>query len=319
MTKKIFLYPIIAFILFLQGCLNSTGSDYQDQANEADEIINDYLSSNNIDAEKRSSGVYVEVLEENPEGKQVIEDHVVGILYTMINLDDENVIESHTDTLNPLRFSYSYDTGFTGLHPAGLTYEIGEMKKGEKFRFYIPFYRAFDNYSHDGLFESYSNFIIEVDLIELKTEDEIYEEELDTIKNYIESNEIDAEAYPNGLYYVSNEEGTGEEPSDNSQIEFHFTRKYLDGTIIETTQESDPIQVTLNGGKLVPGLENGIRLMKEGGKAELIMPSKLAFGKSVQVIPQQLREDWVEENNIEPLTKPYSSVIYEVELLDVVN
>jgi hypothetical protein len=57
--------------------------------------------------------------------------------------------------------------------------------------------------------------------------------------------------------------------------------------------------------------------MREGGKALLIMPSKMAFGKSVQVIPQKLREDWVEDESIQPLAKPYTSVMYEVELLKV--
>ncbi len=191
------------------------------------------------------------------------------------------------------------------------------MRLGEKFRFYIPSYQAFGNYAHEDMFDSYSNFIIEVDLVELKTEEEIYEEELGQIQEYIESNEIEAESYPNGLYYVQVEEGDGDETNNSSHIKFHFTRKYLDGSIIETSKDGDPIDTYLNVNELVPGLEDGIRLMKEGGKAELIMPSKLAFGKSVQVIPQKLRKDWADERKITPLTKPYSSVIYEVELLEV--
>ncbi|MEX2397281.1 MAG: FKBP-type peptidyl-prolyl cis-trans isomerase, partial [Balneolales bacterium] len=206
---------------------------------------------------------------------------------------------------------------YTAIHPIGLNYEISKMKEGEKFRFYIPSYQAFGNYSHDELFDSYSNFIIDVDLVELKTEDEIYDEEVDSIKSYIESNELEAESYPNGLYHILVEEGTGEKPNSSSQIEFHYTRKYLDGTVIESTLDDDPAQVAVNGNDMVPGLRSGIMLMKEGEKANLIMPSKIAFGKSSQVIPQQMRDDWVENGEFNPATKPYSSVIYEVELISV--
>lgn len=317
MTKKLVLLAVFIFPFLLQGCLDASESDYERQVREADETIETYLTNNNIDAQKQSSGVHIEILHENEDGKQVVEDHVVGILYKMIHLEGEYEIEVHSDTLNPLRFSYSFDAGYNALHPAGLNYEIGNMRLGEKFRFYVPSYQAFGDYAHDDLFDIYSHFIVEVELIELKTEEEIFNEELESIQHYIESNDIEAESYPNGLYYVPVEEGDGEQPAVNSQVEIHFTRKYLDGTVIETTEDDEPLQVFLNNNQLVAGLENGIPLMREGGKAEFIMPSELAFGKSVQVIPQQLREEWAEEGEINPLTKPYSPVIYEIELIEV--
>lgn len=323
--KKSILFYISLFLLpfTLQGCLDSGESDYEKQVREDDEAIRAYLETNGIEAEEQSSGVYIEIVEENEDGQEVVEDHVAGILYTMTHMAGEYEVESHSDSLNPLRFSYSYDAGFNAIHPTGLNYEIGKMKLGETFRFYIPSYQAFGNYSHDDLFDEYSNFIVEVELIELKTEEEIYEEEVDIIRQYIEDNSIEAESYPNGLYYSVIEEGDGDSPDNSSQVRFHFTRKYLDGTVIETTTGDDPAEVYMNNNNMVSGLEGGIGLMKEGEKALLIMPSKMAFGKSVQVIPQELREDWVEEwieNDEEPPfppAKPYSSVIYEVELLEV--
>lgn len=318
MTKKILLYITIScFSFLLLGCLDATESDYDRQVREADEAIEAYLTSNNIDAEKQATGVYIEVITENGEGKEVVQDHVVGILYEMTHLEGEYLIESHTDTLNPLRFSYSYNAGYNSIHPAGLNYEIGKMKQGEKFRFYIPSYQAFDNYSHDDLFDSYSHFIVEVDLIDVKTEEEIYDLELEEIKKYIDANEPEAESYPNGLYYTVTEESDGNTPNNSSQVEFHFTRRYLDGTIIQTTVDDEPVTAYFNNNQLVPGLETGLLLMNEGEKAKFIMPSKLGFGKSIQVIPQKLRDDWVEDGEINPATRPYSPLIYEIELLDV--
>lgn len=321
MKKAVNCLSILLAVALLQGCLDSSESDQQRQIREADEFLENYINTNNIDAERQSSGVYTEVIEENNGGKQVAEDHVVGILYTMTHLEGEYEIEAHTDSLNPLRFSHSFNAGYSSLHPAGLNYEISDMKLGERFRFYIPSYQAFGNFGHDELFDTYSHFIFDVELVELKTEEEIYEEEAEIIQDYIENNEIEAESYPNSLYHVLLEEGDGKQPKSSSLVEFHFTRKYLDGTIIETTTDDDPIRTYLNNPtgsiQLVRGLEEGLLLMKEGETAELIMPSKLAFGKSVQVLPQQLRQDWADKEEINPVTKPYSPVIYEVELIEV--
>lgn len=317
MTKK-HLLTIAIFILSIlfYGCLDASESDYERQVREADEFLEEYLTSNSIDAEKQSSGVHLEVINENEDGKEVVEDHIVGILYNMRHLEGDYLVESYADTSNPVWFSNSYNAAYSSIYPAGLNYEIGKMREGEKYRFYIPSYQAFGDYHYDDLFDIYSHFMVEVDLIEVKTEEEMYELELEKIQNYIETNEPDAESYPNGLYYVVSEEGDGEKPSSGGQIELYYTRKYLDGTVIESTEEDEPITVNLNNNELVEGLEDGIPLMQEGEKAVFIMPSKLAFGKSVQVIPQDqdFRED-LAKNGIVPQVKPYSPLIYEIELI----
>ncbi|MEX2600060.1 MAG: FKBP-type peptidyl-prolyl cis-trans isomerase [Balneolaceae bacterium] len=304
-------------MLLLQGCLDAIESDYEKQVREADEVLETYIEENSVDADMQTTGVYIEVIKENPEGMTVVEDHVAGILYRMENLSDGSLIESHTDSLNPLLFSYSFSNSYNSIHPVGLNYEISKMKLGEIFRFYIPAYMAFGEYSHSEFFGPFTNFVLEVELRELLTEEEIYERELEEIDHYIESQELDAESYPNGLHIVSLEEGDGGQPGENSLVQFHFTRKYLDGTVIETTTEDDPVNLRMNSGEMVAGLNVGVGLLEVGDKALLVMPSKLAFGKSVQMIPQELREELAEAGEINPRTKPFSPVIYEVEVLGI--
>ncbi len=315
--KNFILFSILSLSLVLQGCLDDSESDFDRQVREADELIEAYLSEHQREAERQSSGVYIEVVEENESGRQVLADHVVGIVYTMTHLEGEYEIESHSDTLNPVRFRNFYSHNFNAIYPPGLNYEIGNMKLGETFRFYIPSYRAYGNFGHDDLFESHSHFIIEVGVVDLMTEDQMYEMEVAEIEQYIEDNELDAEAYSNGLQYVTVEEGSGDRPVSHSLVEFHFTRKYLDGTVLRTTEDEEPILTYVNSGELVAGLENGLPLIREGGKGILIMPSRLAFGMSVQILPQQLRDELVETGEFEPSARPYSPLIYEVELLSV--
>ncbi|MEX2396920.1 MAG: hypothetical protein WD491_07840, partial [Balneolales bacterium] len=97
-------FSAIVLSLILQGCLDTGESDREQQIKEDNEIIQAYLDANDIEAEETSSGVYYEVLEENEQGKQVVQDHVVGIRYTMKHLSGEQEIESNIDSLAPLRF-----------------------------------------------------------------------------------------------------------------------------------------------------------------------------------------------------------------------
>lgn len=314
MTLKNRLYAALLLLsTLLMGCLDTPESDYDREVREADEILQAYFETNGIETERHSSGVYIEILERNEDGRQIVQDHVVGIVYEMNHLEGDYLVDSHDDASNPLYFSYSYDLGYNAILPAGLNYSINTMRLGEKFRFYIPSYQAYSGYSNEDYFDEYSHFIMDVEVVDLKTEEEIRDLELQEIAQYIESHEYPAESYPNGLYHITIVEGEGESPLSSSQAEVYFTRKYLDGTVIE----ADTINVNMNAAQLVPGFENGLLLMKEGETAELVMPSSQAFGKSVQILPQEMREDIFEVTTGIPLTKPFSPVIYEVELISV--
>jgi len=54
--------------------------------------------------------------------------------------------------------------------------------------------------------------------------------------------------------------------------------------------------------QVITGLEIGIKKMREGGKAKIIIPSQLAFG---------------ENGSSTGIVPPYTSVIYEVTMLKV--
>jgi len=306
-------YSILVFSFALLACESDEDPALEDRIRQDDKAIQNYLSENNISAEKSSSGVYFEPLVENSQGKQVAVGDVVSILYTMQLLLGEYTVESHTDTLRPLKFMHTADA----LIPVGLNQEIGRMREGEKYRFFIPSYQAFEDYSHPNLFSEYSNFVMEVEVTNLQTEAEQFAEEMDSIQSYITNNNLEADEFSDGLFFIDTKPGSGSAPNHNGAVRFHFTRKYLDGTVIETTKGEDPIDVYFIENRLVKGLEAGIKRMRSGGEAILIMPSRLAFGESVQVIPQQVREDWVKYDDFYPEVKPYAPVLYEVELLGV--
>lgn len=82
---------------------------------------------------------------------------------------------------------------------------------------------------------------------------------------------------PSGLQYKITKEGTGKSPQATDKVLVHYEGKLLDGTVFDSSiKRNEPISFPLN--RVIPGWTEGLQLMKEGGKATLYIPSKLAYG-----------------------------------------
>ncbi len=124
------------------------------------------------------------------------------------------------------------------------------------------------------------------------------------LNNFLKENKIDQSQFINGIYFISQKEGSGRQASGGSHIRVHYRAYFIDGTLFDNTYEySNALEVDLGKpDQLLEGFEIGIRMMKEGGKATFVIPSQLAFG---------------EQGSSTGIVQPYSSLIYEVELIDV--
>ena len=102
------------------------------------------------------------------------------------------------------------------------------------------------------------------------------------ITQYIGTNHLNAVAEPNGLYYVQTVLGGGGSPNINSTVTVKYKGYLTDGTIFD--QPATPSTFQLSG--VIPGWQQGIPLMKAGGKATLLLPSALGYGaQAVSNIP----------------------------------
>lgn len=311
MFKKLIPLCIIILPIGLSAC--NLVSDYDKQVRKDDNTIKDYLSSNSIVAQKTTSGVYYEPIIENDDGKQPLDNDVATIRYTLKLLPGGEVIETYTDEMFPVRFSLSPES----IEPRVLVNLIGFMREGETYRFFIPSYRAFSDYRHPDLFTVNSNFILDMELVSLRNMQETHNEEVDYIRTYVDENHLELEESSNGLFYKDLSVGSGANPGTHSHVRFHFTISYLDDTLIATSTNSNPLVEPLNQNRLPSGVEQAIRKMKVGGTARAIVPSSLAFGKSFQVIPQTLRQDWVDTGNLLYTVLPFTPVLYEIELHEI--
>lgn len=105
-----------------------------------------------------------------------------------------------------------------------------------------------------------------------------------------------------GLQYAVIKEGKGERPLVTSRVQVLYKGTLIDGTEFDSALDrKKPAEFNLNG--VIRGWTEGLQLMKPGAKYKFYVPQELAYG------PQQKG----------PKIKPFSMLIFEVELLKIVK
>lgn len=85
---------------------------------------------------------------------------------------------------------------------------------------------------------------------------------------------------PSGLKYIIHEQGSGAQAEAGKLVGVHYYGALAsDGTKFDGSfSRGNPIEFPLGQGRVIPGWDEGIALLKEGAKATLFIPSGLAYG-----------------------------------------
>jgi FKBP-type peptidyl-prolyl cis-trans isomerase len=82
---------------------------------------------------------------------------------------------------------------------------------------------------------------------------------------------------PSGLQIKLLSPGTGRQPKSTDTVVVHYRGRLISGTEFDSSfQRGQPSTFRLN--QVIKGWTEGIQQLKEGGKAELFIPSNLAYG-----------------------------------------
>jgi FKBP-type peptidyl-prolyl cis-trans isomerase len=146
-------------------------------------------------------------------------------------------------------------------------------------------------------------------LTDLEKEKQIFlEREIKELGVYLEKNNIEARKTEMGTFVHVKDPGTGPEVDSGKYVTVNYTGRLMDGKIFDsnTTDSFGHKQPLVYGVDISPmgviGLPDGMKLLKQGGKADIYIPSMLAYA----AIPPG-------GSNIPPFAK----LVFEVEILKV--
>jgi len=107
---------------------------------------------------------------------------------------------------------------------------------------------------------------------------------------------------PSGLQYEVIKMGNGPKPTVESTVKVHYVGTLIDGTEFDSSiKRGEPAQFPVSG--VIPGWTEALQLMPVGSKFKLYLPETIAYGSA----------------GAGDQIKPYSTLIFEVELLEIVQ
>jgi FKBP-type peptidyl-prolyl cis-trans isomerase FklB len=105
-----------------------------------------------------------------------------------------------------------------------------------------------------------------------------------------------------GLQYKVLASGKGAMPKKSDRVSVHYHGTLLNGKVFDSSvQRKEPAEFRVGG--VIPGWTEALQLMKVGDKWQLFIPQDLAYGPDSPGEPIQ----------------PFSVLVFEVELLDIVK
>ncbi len=107
------------------------------------------------------------------------------------------------------------------------------------------------------------------------------------------------EATESGLQYEVIEKGSGAQPTPGDTVLVSYRGLLLDSTVFDSTREGEPLAFDLQ--RIIPGLREGILMMREGASYRFFVPPELAYG----------------EEGAMPVIPPNATLIFELRLVEV--
>jgi FKBP-type peptidyl-prolyl cis-trans isomerase len=278
------------------------------------EALTKYLETNKITVAPTPSGCY---FIESEKGKGMkIDSGTMVKLHFVVSLLDGKQIFSTRERAEPIEFEYGQRFDTPGFEEA-----IGMMTKGGKAKVIVPSSMGFGEQGRGTLVPAFSTLVYDVELIDVQSkadyekvkaeEKKKAEAKKEAAKNaesgflqkYLKDKKITVKPTASGLYYIEKVKGTGPQAMQGKKLSVNYVGTLLDGTKFDSNRDRgvDPMEFELGKGQVIKGWEEGFALMKKGGKATFIIPSSIAYG----------------ERSMGPVIKPYSPLVFEVELVDV--
>jgi FKBP-type peptidyl-prolyl cis-trans isomerase len=214
---------------------------------------------------------------------------------------DSILFDSKSTMGNPIRFQ---------LPPSEFKGDIYEgirmLSPGDSADFIINadslFMKTFRQPKRPAFIDSNSVIHFFITLLTVDSPLSMKNKEEEALKKYLDEKKITVTPAASGLYFLETVQGKGMKIDSGCWVKAHFKVSLIDGKqVFSSYDRGEPMQFECGKRFDTPGFEEGIAKMLKGGKATLIVPSKIAFG----------------EMGRGAMVPPYSTIIYELEVIDV--
>ena len=219
-------------------------------------------------------------------------------------------------------FDSSYRRGEPATFPLnrvipGWTEGLQLMKVGQTMQFTIPSELGYgENGTPTGSIPPNSTLIFDVELLEIKTVEEVIAEQEKLAaeqERQIAAFREEQQAFldenakkdgvtvtESGLQYRVINSGSGATPDETSTVEVHYEGRLINGQVFDSSyQRGETIEFPVNG--VIAGWTEALQLMKEGDKWEIALPYDIAYG----------------ERGAGGAIPPYATLVFDVELIKV--
>jgi FKBP-type peptidyl-prolyl cis-trans isomerase len=253
---------------------------------------------------KDKSGYYYKIYEINDTAPQLKRGDVAVLTYSI------RIIDSTLGTIqNYIRLDSSFYSG-------DLMEALTRLHRGDSATFIFEAAPMIEHYFMSQFpFDSVKEIFIDVKIndlitkeyidsmnnVRLSAEQEAQEAEPQKIADYIAANNISEQPTESGMYLIVSKKGKGANPKEGQIVSVHYTGKFFDGTVFDSSVErGTPFEFPLGTPGIIQGWNEGFALLNKGSKATLILPSAVAYGSTGnRGIP------------------PYTPLVFDVELIDI--
>jgi FKBP-type peptidyl-prolyl cis-trans isomerase len=272
----------------------------------------DYLKDNNITTTPLPSGLYFTETQKG-NGQKPKPGDIARFHFKVTDITGR-VFFSSFDQGEPMRWESGKE-----FDNAGATEALNLMSKGSKASVIVPSKLAFGEQGRGQMVAPYSTLLYDFEMLDFMSKAQFEKEqeaekkkaeeakqsakqgEQGLIRKYLKDNNITVSPTASGLYYIEKTKGTGANPVNGQKVTVHYTGMLLDGTKFDSSVDrNQPFEFVLGQGQVIKGWDEGIALMKKGGKARLVIPSAIAYG----------------ENGRMPTIPPSATLVFDVELID---
>jgi FKBP-type peptidyl-prolyl cis-trans isomerase len=262
---------------------------------------------------KTKTGVYYKIYTRDNDDTTIVRKGSILTLYLKYGMKDSTLFDSK-DVPRPIVLPVAesqYEGDF---------YEcLKLLKQGDSATFILKagplFKKTFGQQAVPAFLTDESDIYFDVKVRKIQTQEEIDKEtqiknmemekvEMSNIEAYVKNNNITTAPTGSGIYFLETKKGTGKSPAKDGYVSAHYTVHLLGGEkLFSTIDRGEPVDFKFGSQFENKGFMEIIGMMREGGKANAIVPSSMAFGAqgAGSVVP------------------PFSTLYYDIELIKIMS